>query len=49
VNHGQGTFSFLDGTKYVGEWKDDDPWNGADYDEDGNVTATYTDGVRTEK
>ena len=23
IQHGQGTFTWADGTKYVGEWKDD--------------------------
>ena len=46
--HGQGTITTLDGEKYVGEWKDDNPWNGTHYDKDGNVTATFSDGVRKE-
>ena len=48
-HHGQGTFTFPDGSKYVGEWKDGNPWNGTEYDEDGEITATYSDGVITEK
>ena len=47
--HGQGTLTSPDGAKYDGEWKDGNPWNGTDYDEDGEITATYLDGVMTEK
>ena len=43
--HGQGTLTWADGTKYVGEWKDEDKWQGTQYDKDGNVTATYSEGV----
>ena len=43
-----GTMTYADGKVYVGEWKDDKPWNGTDYDKDGNVTATYSEGVKTE-
>ena len=52
VPHGQGTFSFGD-YKFVGEFKDYNSifqrWNGTNYDKDGNVTATYSEGVMTEK
>ena len=47
--HGQGSLTLPDGDKYVGEWKDDVPWNGTECDKDGNVTATWLDGVMTEK
>ena len=47
--NGQGSYTYPDGAKYVGEWKDDNPWNGTEYDKDGNVTATWSEGVRTEK
>ena len=46
--HGQGTWIDFDGSKYVGEWKDHDEWQGIKYDKDGNVTATWLDGVRSE-
>ena len=45
---GQGTLTYADGRKYVGEFKDGNPWNGTEYDQDGNVTATYSEGVRKE-
>jgi hypothetical protein len=47
--HGQGTYIFADGRKYVGEFKYGNLWNGTEYDKDGKVTATWTDGVMTEK
>ena len=44
--HGQGTFTSPDGDKYVGEWKEGNPWEGTEYDKDGNVIATYSAGVK---
>ena len=49
VKHGQGTYTDADGSKFVGEWKDGNPWNGTGYDKDGNVTATYSGGELTVK
>ena len=49
VRHGQGTFTYADGSKYVGEWKDGNPWKGTEYDKDGNVIGTYSEGVWTVK
>ena len=47
--HGQGTFTFPSGEKYVGKFKDTEIWEGTEYDKDGNVTATYSEGVRKRK
>ena len=47
--HGHGTFIWTDGSKYIGEYKDGKPWKGTEYDKDGNVTATRSDGELTEK
>ena len=47
--HGQGTYTFPDGIKYVGEFRDGKPWNGTAYDKYGNAIATVSDGVMTEK
>ena len=44
--HGHGTWTWTNGSKYVGEWKDGKPWEGTKYDKDGNVTATYSEGVK---
>ena len=47
--NGDGTWTSADGEKYVGEFKDDEEWEGTEYDKDGNITATYSEGVKTEK
>ena len=47
--HGQGTLTYTNGFKFVGEFEDEMPWEGTKYDKDGNVTATYSEGVETEK
>jgi len=43
---GQGTYIFSDGARRVGEFKDRKLWEGTEYDKDGNVIATYSEGVR---
>ena len=40
--------SLFGGPKYIGQWKVDNPWNGTEYDKDGNVVATYSEGIKTE-
>ena len=45
--HGQGTYTFASGSKYVGEFKDGNPWKGTEYDKDGTVITTYSEGVET--
>ena len=42
--HGQGTFTFSDGGKYEGGWKNNERWNGISYDKDGNITRKYVNG-----
>jgi len=43
--HGQGTVTFADdGRKFVGESKDDEPWNGIKYSASGEVDGTYSSG-----
>ena len=42
--HGQGTYTFPDGRKYVGEWKNGKRWNGTEYDKDGNIQYKYVNG-----
>ena len=49
VPNGEGTYTFDDGDKYVGEFKDGKPWNGTEHDKDGNVSETRSDGELTEK
>ena len=42
--YAQGTYTFSDGRKFKGKWKDGKPWNGTVYDKDGNVTSKYVNG-----
>ena len=42
--HGQGTLTWSDGKKYVGEWKKGKPWNTRLYDKDGNITKKVVNG-----
>ena len=44
--NGQGTVTTPDGIKYEGEWKDGNPWNGTDYDKDGNIIGKWVNGVK---
>ena len=48
TKNGQGIYTFADGRKYVGEWKDGNRWLGIEYDKHGNVTAIYVEGIRIE-
>ena len=43
--HGQGTFTYADAAKYIGEFKDNQPWTGILYDSNGNVLSEYQAGV----
>ena len=42
--HGQGTWTYFNGDKYVGEWKDDEMWNGTMYDKNGNIIGKWVNG-----
>ena len=42
---GEETLTKPDGSKYVGEYKDNKAWNGTVYDKDGNVESTVSNGV----
>ena len=42
--NGQGTLTWSDGRKYVGEFKNGERWNGIQYDKDGNITKKYVNG-----
>ena len=48
TKNGQRTYTWSDERKYVGEWKNGDPWLGIEYDKDGNVTAIYVEGIYVE-
>ena len=41
-----GTLSSPDGTKYVGEMKDNKPWNGIIYDKYGKIKAKIVNGEK---
>ena len=43
---GQGEFYYPDGSKYVGECKDDKPWNGTGYDKNGKINVIFANGVQ---
>ena len=43
--HGHGTKTYPSGTEYIGEWKKGSKWEGTQYDEDGDVFGTYSEGV----
>ena len=43
--HGYGTKTYAGGTKYIGEWKKGKLWEATQYDEDGDVFSTYSEGV----
>ena len=42
--HGQGTHTYSNGKKYVGEWKGGGPWIGKLYDKDGDIIGKWVNG-----
>ena len=42
--NGQGTYTSHNGKYIVGEYKDDLPWNGTQYEKDGNITYKIVNG-----
>ena len=46
IIEGLGSMTFPNGFKYVGEYKDEKPWNGTYYDKDGNIKGKYVNGVK---
>jgi hypothetical protein len=44
--YGSGTWTTQHGEKQVGEFRNFDFWEGTEFDKDGKVTATYSDGER---
>ena len=48
TKNGQRTYTWSDERKYVGEWKNGNPWLGTEYDKDGNLTAIYVEGIYVE-
>ena len=41
----QGTTTYPDGEKYVGEWKYGRTWNGTKYDKNGNILYKIVNGI----
>ena len=46
--HGKGNFYFPDGEKWVGEFREDQPWDVTWYDYQGKIIAKWGDGVKIE-
>ena len=46
LRDGQGTTTYTDGRSYKGEWKNDNEWEGTEYDQDGSAIAVFKEGVR---
>jgi len=44
--HGQGTYTWSDGRKYEGEWKDGKRWNGTTYEIDGTIFGKIVNGKK---
>ena len=44
--NGQGTETYPNGGKYVGELKNGKPWNGIEYDKNGNIIGTVVNGKK---
>ena len=44
--NGQGTETYPNGGKYVGELKNGKPWNGTEYDKNGNIIGTVVNGKK---
>ena len=42
----QGTYTFSDGDKYEGEWKNGKEWNITLYEKNGNIIGRFVDGVK---
>ena len=44
--NGHGTITTTDGGKFVGEWRENDPWNIIQYDKNGNILRKIVNGVK---
>ena len=45
VPNGQGSFTFISGSKYIGEWRNGDMWNGTSYYKNGNIKRKFVNGM----
>ena len=39
-------YTFSDGIKWIGEWREDKPWNITEYSKDGKVNGKMVNGVQ---
>jgi antitoxin component YwqK of YwqJK toxin-antitoxin module len=44
--NGQGTTTYSNGSKFIGEYKDGKSWNGTGYDKNGNIQVKLVNGKR---
>ena len=44
--NGQGTFTFTDGIKWVGEFRGNKPWNVSLFDKKGNIKMKWVNGMK---
>ena len=42
--HGHGTYTFSDGGKGIGHFREDNPWNITEYDKNGNIIGKIVNG-----
>ena len=49
IQNGQGTLTFPNGKKFKGKWKDGKPWNGTEYDKNGNIIVKWVNGEQIEQ
>ena len=42
----EGEYTFSDGIKWIGEWREDKPWNIIEYSKDGKVNGKMVNGVQ---
>ena len=45
--HGQGAFTWTDGHKLIGEFREDEPWETIEYDNNGKIIGKIVKGVET--
>ena len=46
---GRGKYTFPDGQKYVGKWKNGREWNGTGYNKNGEIVVRFVNGKQIEQ
>ena len=46
IYHGKGIYTFSDGIKWIGEWREDKPWNITEYSKNGEVNGKMVNGMQ---